>query len=128
MKFAVFTALVAATLAAPVLAADWVFITESASNKDKYYIDRQSIRLMPNGYKRAWVRNDYNKPSEFGDTSSKLYYEYDCNQGRRRILSASFYKGEEVTTSAKPVGSNAEWSYILPDSVSESLFEFVCRK
>ena len=128
MKFAVFTALVAATLAAPVLAADWVFIAESVGIKDKFYIDRQSIRLMPNGYKRAWERNDYNTPNEFGDTSSKIYHEYDCNQGRRRMLHSNFYKGEEVTTSSNPVGSNAEWIYNAPDSVADYFLKFVCRK
>jgi hypothetical protein len=128
MKFAVLAALVAIALPAPAFASDWVFVDESVASKDRYYIDRQSIRLMPNGYKRAWVRNDYNKPSEFGDTSSKLYYEYDCNQGRSRTLHANFYKGEEVTNSVNPVGANAEWTYLSPDSIADYLLKFVCRR
>ncbi len=128
MKFAVLAALMAIALPAPALAAEWVFVGESVANKDRSYIDRQSIRLMPNGYKRAWVRTDYNTPNEFGDTSSKIYHEFDCNQGRRRMLHSNFYKGEEVTTSANPVGANAEWTYPSPDSLAEAWLEFACRR
>jgi len=127
MKFAVLAALMAVALPAPALAADWVLVGENVSD-DKYYIDRQSIRLMPNGYKRAWIRSVYNTPSKFGDTSAKVYHEYDCSQGRRRMLTSTYYKGEEVTGSGNTVGSNAEWQYSSPESIGEILFNFVCRK
>jgi len=128
MKFAALTALVAIALPAPAFASDWVFVDESVASKDRYYIDRQSIRLMPNGYKRAWVRTDHNMPDKFGDTSAKVYYEHDCNQGRRRMLTSTYYKGEEVTTSGNTVGSNAEWTYPSPDSIAETLLNLVCRR
>jgi hypothetical protein len=55
MKFAVSASLLVTALSAPALASDWVLVAESVRDS-KYYIDRQSIRTMPNGYKRAWER------------------------------------------------------------------------
>lgn len=127
MKFVVLSAGVALALPAPALAADWVFLVENLSDV-KYYIDRQSMRLMPNGYKRAWIRSDYAKADKFGNTSSKFLDEYDCNQGRQRMLTSIYYKGEEVTVSGNTVGLTAEWQYPSPDSIGETLFNFVCRK
>ena len=79
MKFAVLVALMAITLPVPAFAADWVLI----SNDElwgKVYIDRQSVRTMPNGYKRAWRKRDLAKVDEYGTIQSKVYDEYDCIQ------------------------------------------------
>jgi len=49
-------ALIATTLSSTAVADDWVFIGANADG-DKYYINRDSIRMMQNGYKRAWIQN-----------------------------------------------------------------------
>jgi hypothetical protein len=124
MKLAVLFALIAITLPVPALAADWVQVAD-AINGDKYYIDRQSIRTTPNGYRRGWIRNKYNTENEFGSTSDKIFYEFDCNEKRKRVLSSIFYKGEEVTSSRSVTGG---WDYVPPESVSEVFLMFICRK
>jgi hypothetical protein len=124
MKFAVVAALMAVALPAPALAAEWVLVSNSA-NGDQHLIDIQSIRTMPNGYKRAWKRADYLEPAENGNTGYKSFDEYDCNGGRKRLLQATMFRGIEVSTT---VNSPGNWDYILPDSNAESLFNFVCRK
>ena len=125
MKFAVLAALIAATLAAPVLASDWVEIGVSGFDGTKYYIDRLSMRTMPNGYKRAWYKRDFSKADKDGDTGVTGYDEYDCIEKRLRNISFTFFKGKQPTTTSNEV---SKWDYVMPDSVAESLLIFVCRK
>ncbi len=122
MKFAVFASLMATALSAPAFASDWVLVAESVRDS-KYYIDRQSIRTMPNGYKRAWERHNYDKPTKYGDTSSRHFIEYDCSGGRYRFLSGTYFKGEEVTTMDSTI---REWNYVAPDTIAEGSLNFVC--
>lgn len=122
MKFAVFAALMAANLSAPALASDWVSLGENIA-EDETFIDRQSIRTMPNGYKRAWERTVYGKPSKYGDTSSRQFSEYDCSGGRKRFLNGTFFKGEEITTMGN---TPMDWNYVAPDTIAEATLNFVC--
>ena len=122
MKFAVLTALVAITLPVPAFAADWVLVGDSVSGS-KLYVDLQSIRTMPNGYKRAWSRTDLKIPDKDGDNIYTGYREFDCVEKRARPLSIIFRKGEQVTYTNNAVG---EWSYFSPDSMFEGLQNFVC--
>jgi hypothetical protein len=124
MKLAVLIAVVVISLPAPALAADWVLVS-TAVDGDKYYIDRQSIRTVPNGYKRAWERDNYAEANEFGATSAKLYWEYDCIEKRRRNMSVIIFKDAELITNRNKVD---DWSYVSPESVEEGLLHFVCRK
>ena len=123
-KLALIAAIMAVALPAPALAADWMLVAESI-NGHKFYIDRQSIRTMPNGLKRAWQKTEYNTPDKFGDTAYKGYEEFDCFEKRKRNLSALFYKGEQITTSVNKLD---EWIYVSPDSNIQAVLNFVCRK
>ena len=127
MKLAVLGALIVIALPAPALAADWVLVTESLDG-DKYFIDRQSIRTMSNGKRRAWERAEYALKDKFGDTLSIIYYEFNCIENSRRLLTSNHYNGEEVTASSNALGSNGEWRFLPPGSVGEDLINFVCRK
>jgi surface antigen len=124
MKLAALTALMAATLSAPALAAEWVDIGTNVNNT-KYKIDIKSIRTMSNGYKRAWIQAIYELPTKFGDTSSKTYYEYDCNLGRFRGLSSVNFSGDKVSTTESNVDN---WTYSAPESMAEFQLKLVCRK
>jgi hypothetical protein len=124
MKFTVLTALMAIALPAPAFASDWVS-TSSPISGDKYYIDRQSIRTMPNSYKRAWSRSDLAKADKDGDTRYTTYYEYDCIEKRYRLLSYITSKGGQVTNTGSKV---SQWEYVAPDTIAEDFFQFICRK
>lgn len=114
-------ALAAATLSTAALAADWVLMYED--EEADLYVDRKSIRTTPNGYKRAWLRYIYAEPENTGITSAKLFAEVDCREGRSRWLQASAYKGtENFQTMSEPT----EWRYLIPDSVEENFFNYVC--
>ena len=118
-------ALMTIALPAPALAADWVQTGVTEADGDIFYVDRQSIRTMPNGYKRAWNRVLHKLPTELGFTTSRLYYEFDCNQGRLRIISSVYFKDDDVAEKHNNVNS---WDYASPDSMADGLIKFVCRK
>lgn len=115
-------ALIAATLSTAALAADWVLVGRNA-NGEIFGVDRDSIRTMSNGYKRAWSRVVYAKPNEWGDTSAKSLMEFDCREWRFRILQATFIKGDQVTSTISEI---TEWRYAEPETAGEEQLNFVC--
>ncbi len=122
MRKLALTAALIASLPTAALAEDWVFVAE-ALNGHKWYVDRDSIRTMPNGNKRAWERQVYAKPLESRFTSSKILREYDCREGRFRLLQATVYKGEGVT---RWITDTMEWIYVPPGSPAEARHNYVC--
>ena len=115
-------ALIATTLSSAAVAADWVLVTASTDGT-LGYVDRESIRTMPNGYKRAWMRIVYAEPIDYGITSAEVFKEFDCRERRSRYLQSIFLKGKEVTTT---VNRPSDWDYHRPDSAAEGLLEYVC--
>ncbi len=122
MKFALIAAIMAIAMPAPALAADWVLASKDADG-NKFYIDRQSIRTMPNGYKRAWVQAYYGKIEIEGSTGYKSFEEFDCAESRSRTLKDIFLKGEEVALIDDAIGN---WKYIAPESNKENILYFAC--
>ena len=123
MKFAVLAALVAITLPAPAFAADWVLVSETLSGT-KNFIDRSSIRAMPNGHKRAWGRKYFSKPvNSEGVNGHILLEEFDCGGERHRIMDMTTLRDGQVVDMWQPP---LEWSYIAPDSSGEADLNFVC--
>ena len=115
-------AVIATTLSTAAVASDWVLVTATA-NWDAFFIDRESIRTQPNGYKRAWERNIYAEPENMGMTSAEVLKEYDCRERRSRTIHRIYLKGEDVTTNGP---GTQGWKYVRPDSIGELLLEYVC--
>lgn len=115
-------ALVAATLSSAAIAADWMFVSESVDGTT-HWIDRGSMRTMPSGYKRAWVRSHFNKPDRTGDTGAIALNEFDCRERRSRIIQLAWFRGEEATTM---INTPSEWRYAVPDAVDTALLNWVC--
>ena len=124
MKLAVFAALMAIALPGPAVASDWV-LRHNSANGDKDYIDGQSIRTTPNGYRGAWMRSDLEKADNDGNTNHLAYVEFDCIKKRARNLSNVGRKGEHVTGTINKVGG---WIYIETGTLFERDLKFVCRK
>ena len=124
MKLAVLTALVSAALSAPALAVDWMLLGENI-NDSRFYIGRQSIPTMPNGYKRAWYKRESEIPNKFGNTWPKSYNAYNCIQRRDRNLSLITFNDESITNTRNEI---TEWKYAPPASGIEALLYLVCGK
>ena len=121
MRKLALTAALIASLPTAALAEDWVFVAE-ALNGHKWYVDRDSIRTMPNGNKRAWTREVYAKPNSWGITSIRSLDEYDCREGRIRFLQQTAFKGNETIA----MENDPEWLYTPPESPVEAKLYYVC--
>ena len=107
--------------------------TEVAKNNrgDIFYVDEDRIRDH-NGYVYYWELSDYLEPLTFLDVtifSQQIYIQADCSQFR--------YKSLNIITHKQPMGRGIgetqnpfikEWRYPPPNSVNESLLQFVCKK
>ena len=106
--------------------ADWVEVAENVDGTT-YYVDFERMRTN-GGYVYYWRLSDYLEPTEYGDFSSKVYNQGDCEMFRRKALSFSFHKqpmGEGSGQSSESI--NKEWKYPPPNSSGEEILKQVCK-
>jgi hypothetical protein len=108
---------------------EWTFITktiEGPKKGDTYYLDLDTIKEN-GGYVYYWHMNNFKKPDQWGDMSSKGYSQGDCGTGKYRLLSGIFYQqpmGRGGNDSYTP--ENPEWSYPFPNTISGIILDYVC--
>ena len=111
-------------LATPAVAADWVLV--SIDSDITMFGDADSRTDN-----RAWFEHRYAKPQKIGDgkffNTTKTLREMDCSGKRFRMLTVTAY-----SKSGNPIGSDtrsyAEWDYVIPGTVGESMYKFVCNR
>ena len=124
MKKMLCLAVFALGLATPAVAADWVLL---GKDSDITIFGDADSRTDD----RAWFKHRYAKPQTIGDgkffNTTKLLEEIDCGGKRRRILTITAY-----SKSGNSIGSEtpsyAEWHYVIPGTVGESMYKFVCNR
>ena len=125
MKKMLCLAVFALGLATPVVAADWVFVSINDDNATTFG-DADSRTDD-----RAWFEQRYAKPQKHDNgkfyNTDKGLEEIDCSGKRRRSLTVTWYSksGNSIDTITP---SYAEWRYVIPDTVGESMYEFVCNR
>jgi len=64
------------------------------------------------------------KPNKWGATWDRVFLqEFDCCGGLSRFLQMTFFTGGEVNEASN---DPREWSYVEPDSVDETVLNYVC--
>jgi hypothetical protein len=106
--------------------AEWVFFTKNVSGST-YYVDFSTIKKTAVGY-RVWELVNYAKRKN-GIYSLENLIEYDCSEERSRFLKTSYFsepmgEGTIVLIDSSP----APWSYVSPQSASETLLKAVCSR
>lgn len=112
-------------LATPAVAADWVLVDIDNDNNTTF---GDADSRTDN---RAWFEHRYAKPQKIGDgkffNTTKTLREMDCSSKRFRMLTVTAY-----SKSGNPIGSDtrsyAEWDYVIPGTVGESMYKFVCNR
>ena len=112
-------------LATPAVAEDWVLLGIN-SNNTTIFGDADSRTDD-----RAWFEVRHAKPKKIGDgkfyNTTKTLREMDCSGKRDRLLTVTAY-----SKSGNPIGSDtrsyAEWDYVIPGTVGESMYKFVCNR
>lgn len=126
MKKVLCLAVFALGLAMPAVAADWVLV--SIDSNEAYTIMGDADSRTDD---RAWFEIRFTKPQK--SSSGKFYNtikeleEIDCSGGRRRILTITAYSksGNSIVSYTPPY---AEWKYVIPGTVGESAYKFVCNR
>ena len=126
MKKMLCLAVFALGLATPAVAEDWVWGGISSDNNITMFGDVDSRTDD-----RAWFEYRYAKPQKHSSgkfyNTDKALVEMDCSGKRRRILTVTWYsKSGNVIGSYTP--SYAEWSYVIPGTVGENEYKFVCNR
>ena len=124
MKKVLCLAVFALGLATPAVAADWVRVDINNDNTTFGDADSRTDN-------RAWFEHRYAKPQKIGDgkffNTTKTLREMDCSGKRHRILTVTAY-----SKSGNPIGSDtrsyAEWDYVIPGTIVESMYKFVCNR
>ena len=125
MKKVLCLAVFALGLATPAVAADWVLVDIDNDNNTTF---GDADSRTDN---RAWFETRYAKPQKIGDGKSyntmKMLVEMDCRGKRLRNLTVTAYsKSGNSIDSDTP--SYAEWRYVIPGTVGEAQYEFVCNR
>ena len=125
MKKMLCLAVFALGLVTPAVAADWVLVDIDNDNNTTF---GDADSRTDN---RAWFEHRYAKPQKIGDgkffNTTKTLREMDCSGKRFRMLTVTAY-----SKSGNPIGSDtrsyAEWDYVIPGTVGESMYKFVCNR
>ncbi|ARB72469.1 TPA: hypothetical protein WH558_001100 [Neisseria meningitidis] len=126
MKKMLCLAVFALGLATPAVAEDWVLLGIN-SNNTTIFGDADS--RTDNS---AWFETRCAKPKKMISNgkfynTAKALEEMDCSGKRRRILTITWY-----SKSGNSIGSNtrsyAEWHYVIPGTLGERMYEFVCNR
>lgn len=125
MKKMLCLAVFALGLATPAVAADWVQVGIDSDNNTTF---GDADSRTDN---RAWFETRFAKPQKIGNgkffNTVRALQEMDCSGKRRRILTITWY-----SKSGNSIGSNtrsyAEWHYVIPGTLGERMYEFVCNR
>ena len=105
---------------------NWKLMGET-KNGDKYYIDMSSIEKDNN--KRLYIRlRDYGKTDDYGENSSLIFVETNCENMESRFLKDVYFKdnmgmGEYIT-----LDKNSDWMIFKSGSIGEKFNKFVCEQ
>lgn len=126
MKKMLCLAVFALGLATPAVAEDWVWLSNNSNNTYTIFGDADSRTDN-----RAWFEYRYAKPQKHDNgkfyNKATALEEMDCSGKRSRILTVTWYsKSGNSISSYTP--SYAEWDYVIPGTVGESMYKFVCNR
>lgn len=126
MKKMLCLAVFALGLATPAVAADWVLVD---IDNDKVMFGDADSRTDD----RAWFETMYAKPQKISDgkfyNTMKTLREMDCSGKRNRILTVTAYsKSGNSISSYTPSYADAEWRYVIPGTLGEAQYKFVCNR
>ena len=102
---------------------DAVYETKTAV----HYIDPATVQK--NGQlRRVSTLQDLRQRGKRGELSMRAIMEYDCNQNRVRVVSATAHRGQMATGEIfARVSKPAEWISIAPESAFSTTLRYVCK-
>ncbi len=106
--------------------AEWVKVSETDSAN--IYVDSETIRKDGN-LRKVWQIRDLIQRDKTGKMSVRTFNEYDCKEGRTRILSGSDHSEPMGSGRVLAAGSgHNDWDYLAPGTSGATILKFVCSK
>lgn len=115
MKKMLCLAVFALGLATPAVAADWVRV-DNDSNNTAVFGDADSRTDNRAWFETRW----FAKPQTL-----KALVEMDCSGQRHRTLTVTSKSGTSIRSYTP---SYAKWDYVIPDTIEENAYKFVCNR
>ena len=108
--------------------AEWTLISDSIEFKN--YVDLDTIRRSGHMAK-IWSIKNYQSPQEYSSNttylSTRLHYEYDCRDERKRLLDFSVHSKKMASGAVLGIDSNVDkWSSVAPRTIAEEVFKIAC--
>ena len=103
---------------------EWVKVIESDGDHT-YYIDIDSLK-EENGYVYYWAMADGQKPDEWGDMSTRFYFQGECGLFRLKYLSYIYSKQPMGRGDGEVDNTSSEWIHPTPESIVGVLLSQVC--
>jgi Surface-adhesin protein E len=105
--------------------AEWVNLGTSPTAT--WYIDSATIRKEAH-LRKAWVLNDLKQRARDGDLSRRGLYEFDCKEGRVRILTMYAFSGKMATGQGLGYEKSDVWVDVAPGTANGMLLEYACAR
>jgi hypothetical protein len=114
---------------AVVSAAEWWFVTSAGSGAEEiiFFVDRDSMRAI-GGTKTAWRFVIHETIRKDGVRKSKDYFSFNCSDRTSTLRSYINYGNNDRIVSSHTLSYYQQTSSpTAPDTVGESILEFVCN-
>ena len=103
----------------------WKFHSSSLKG-ETFYLHIDSIK-SDDSYVYFWYLKNYLMPNKFGDFSSKVYVQGDCNNIRLKYLIYIWYSQPMGKGLGERSDEASEWEYPTSESVGIELLEEACK-
>jgi hypothetical protein len=104
---------------------NWHIVSNEADGI-RMLVSPDSIRLR-NGNRVAWHMRALAAPEFNGVLSDRILSEFDCREGRLRVLQYSGYSGPHGTGKVvRSLDPSPDWDYQAPGTVGDSTLRYVC--
>ena len=103
---------------------EWEFHSSSLEGA-RFYLHTPSINYEE-GYVYFWYLKSYLMPNKFGDFSSKVYVQGDCNKNRLKYLTYVWFKQPMGKGLGERSDVASDWEYPAIDSSGIDLLQYVC--
>lgn len=124
MKKMIFSAILILGFVTQAGAANWVLIDGNSDMKVYADVDSRT-------HNRAWFEYRFTRPQKLPDGRYYINWrslsEFSCNAKTSRMLTITWYtKTYAVVGSFTPPSYQIKDEYIIPNSIGESMYNFVC--
>lgn len=120
---------VAITIAAPVNASNWVYLTTSNTNAE-YHIDLASIRDQKISYKNvrlAWFKIDYSKDVSVPQYETRVLLHFNCERSELKWVQMVDYDHDGSVLDSDTASTYGKFSVAVPDTIGHTLMNAACN-